>query len=76
MLVKSNNIESPYLNFDDTIFVPQKNVSANQYLKNGDIVITRKQNLGFCPDFVSQLYRLRRLLKKEFVCFDSNHFDY
>lgn len=40
MLIKSNNIDSPHINFDDAIFVPQKNVATNQCLKNGNIIIT------------------------------------
>lgn len=38
-ILRANNIQDDGLNFDDLIYVKNKKVSVNQYIKKGDIVV-------------------------------------
>lgn len=39
-ILRANNIEANRLNFDDLVYVPSDLVQENQYISNGDIIIT------------------------------------
>ncbi|MBD5152862.1 MAG: hypothetical protein HDT16_10475 [Oscillibacter sp.] len=39
-ILRANNIEANKLNFDDLVYVPSDLVQENQYISNGDIIIT------------------------------------